>query len=29
MIVPDIDLLVYAHDENAARHEDARRWWEG
>ena len=29
MIVPDVDLLVYAHDENATLHDGARRWWEG
>ena len=29
MIVPDVDLLVYAHDENATRHDEARRWWGG
>ena len=29
MIIPDINLLVYAYDDGAARHDDARRWWEG
>ena len=29
MIVPDINLLVYAYNRGAPRHDDARRWWEG
>ena len=29
MIVPDINLLVYAHDEAAPLHRAARTWWEG
>ena len=29
MIVPDVDLLVYAYNPGAPRHADARRWWEG
>ena len=29
MIVPDVDLLVYAYNTGAPRHADARRWWEG
>jgi len=29
MIVPDVDLLVYAYNTGAPRHTDARRWWEG
>ena len=29
MIVPDISLLVYAYNEAAPFHEQARRWWEG
>ncbi|MGH7819089.1 MAG: TA system VapC family ribonuclease toxin, partial [Candidatus Binatia bacterium] len=29
MIVPDINLLVYAHNEAARLHEPARAWWEG
>ena len=29
MIVPDVDLLVYAYNPDAPRHTDARRWWEG
>ena len=28
MIVPDVDLLVYAHNSAAPKHNDARRWWE-
>ncbi|MFO7902507.1 MAG: TA system VapC family ribonuclease toxin [Planctomycetota bacterium] len=28
MIVPDINLLVYAYDEEAPHHQAARRWWE-
>lgn len=28
MIIPDINLLVYAYDNGAAQHDDARRWWE-
>lgn len=29
MIVPDVNLLVYAHDRATPLHEPARRWWEG
>ncbi|MCY4121188.1 MAG: type II toxin-antitoxin system VapC family toxin [Acidobacteria bacterium] len=29
MIVPDINLLVYAYNDGAPNHEAARRWWEG
>ena len=29
MIVPDINLLVYAYNEGAPQHNTARRWWEG
>ena len=29
MIVPDLNLLIYAHNEDAPHHEPARRWWEG
>ena len=29
MIVPDINLLVYAHNDGAPHHDAARRWWEG
>src|SRR5688572_7535833 len=28
MIVPDVNLLVYAHNRAAAGHDSARRWWE-
>ena len=28
MIVPDVNLLVYAYKESAPEHENARRWWE-
>ena len=28
MIVPDINLLVYAHDNNAPKHAAAQSWWE-
>ena len=29
MIVPDINLLLYAYNDRAPLHDDARRWWEG
>lgn len=29
MIVPDINLLVYAYNREAREHEKSRRWWEG
>ena len=29
MIVPDVNLLVYAYNDAAPLHESARRWWEG
>jgi uncharacterized protein len=29
MIIPDINLLVYAHNERAPFHAKARVWWEG
>lgn len=29
MIIPDINLLVYAHNQQAPRHEKAKAWWEG
>ena len=29
MIVPDINLLVYAYHKNDPNHEGAKRWWEG
>lgn len=28
MIVPDVNLLVYAHDVQAPGHSAARQWWE-
>jgi toxin-antitoxin system PIN domain toxin len=28
MIIPDINLLVYAHNESAPLHAKARAWWE-
>lgn len=28
MIVPDVNLLVYAYNADAPAHEAARRWWE-
>ncbi len=28
MIVPDLNLLLYAHDAGAEHHESAKRWWE-
>jgi len=28
VILPDINLLVYAYNQNAPLHEPARRWWE-
>jgi toxin-antitoxin system PIN domain toxin len=28
VIIPDVNLLVYAHNRSAARHEQARAWWE-
>lgn len=29
MIVPDVNLLVYAYNSGARQHTEARRWWEG
>ena len=29
MILPDINLLVYAYNSDAPHHEEARGWWEG
>ncbi|MDL5054788.1 PIN domain-containing protein [Oscillatoria laete-virens NRMC-F 0139] len=29
MIVPDANILIYAHDEAAPWHDKARAWWEG
>lgn len=28
MIIPDLNLLVYAHNQNDERHAAAREWWE-
>ena len=28
MIVPDLNLLVYAYNDGAPHHEPVRRWWE-
>ena len=28
MIVPDANLLIYAHDRSAPQHDAAKRWWE-
>lgn len=28
MILPDVNLLVYAHDETSRHHSKARQWWE-
>lgn len=29
MIVPDANLLIYAHDEQSHHHRAAKSWWEG
>ena len=29
MIVPDLNLLIYAHNDGAPFHRPARLWWEG
>ena len=29
MIIPDLNLLIYAHNVGAPCHEFAKRWWEG
>ena len=29
MIIPDINLLVYAHNDQAPHHRKAKAWWEG
>jgi hypothetical protein len=29
MIIPDINLLVYAYDSTSPRHEGAKHWWTG
>ena len=28
MIIPDVNLLIYAHDSSAPQHTSARKWWE-
>ena len=28
MIIPDVNLLVYAYDDGAPQHDNARIWWE-
>ena len=28
MIIPDINLLVYAYDDGSTQHDNARRWWD-
>ncbi len=28
-MIPDINLLVYAYDQDSPFHDDSRRWWEG
>ena len=29
MILPDVNVLVHAHNANSAVHQQARRWWDG
>jgi toxin-antitoxin system PIN domain toxin len=29
MIVPDVNLLLYAYDNSSLFHQEARSWWEG
>jgi len=29
VIIPDVNLLVYAYNTDAPHHEEAREWWEG
>ena len=29
MIIPDVNLLVYAHNDQSLNHHAAMRWWEG
>jgi toxin-antitoxin system PIN domain toxin len=29
MILPDVNVLVHAHNVDSAVHESARRWWDG
>lgn len=28
MIIPDANILIYAHDETSPHHDKARKWWE-
>lgn len=29
MIIPDANLLIYAHDSSCPQHSKAKQWWEG
>lgn len=29
MIIPDVNLLIYAHNDQAVLHQPAKEWWEG
>lgn len=29
MIIPDLNILLYAHNYSAPQHQEAREWWEG
>ncbi len=29
MILPDVNVLVHAHNEDSRKHESARNWWNG
>lgn len=28
MLIPDINLLIYAYNETASKHKEAKKWWE-